>query len=481
MALTLILPSAALAQGPVEAQGLAANLVKNFGFEEFIVNSGTDQVAKEWTAFTISGSPRFGQGTKLHTSPERIEGKDSQVLRMDELSEGGVYQIISGLTTGVWYSVVGYVLSIFETSAHADPSAFDGLIIKQIGVDPYGGRNALSEDIVWGPLIDKNADRVTWGERLTFLAQQSTATVFVRVECLRAVTPDRGYHTDVYIDAVQVRRSGVAQVTVPEGTQAGAFKVSWAATVPGATSTEASIIEYDVQYRDGIGQWQNWLQHYSGGSANFTIGKAGHTYAFRARAWARYGTAGVDRAEIFGPWAESGTVQLGQALELTVYDNHGNTVANMAAELRDSGGAVAATGTTNGSGLTYLAPGAAGQYDVLVTPFWFLAPEPVLGATVGTGIAPVGMSVRPPDDVVPDGSFEGAPAGVAPSEWTTIGDTAVVDTYDPHGGDKSLRLETGATAVGICVRRGFSLSDSYIPALSFWYTLLPPEGGSTKV
>lgn len=466
-------PLAIAAEEPITGAGLAANLVRNWSFEDttWTGDTATDRVGKEWTAFELSGTPDFRRCTEFVRNPERIDGKDCQLITGKQPFDAGIYQIVSGLTINQWYSVVAFVLTVFETAAHADPSALDGLIVRQIGVDPKGGRNPLAESVIWGPPIDKNMDRNTWGQRLTFRSEQSTATLFIRAQALQATNPAHPtWYSQVYIDAVQLRLSAVAQAIVPEEVQSGPFTVSWEARVPGAFAPEATVIEYDVQYRDGSGPWQDWQLHATGRSAIFSLAQPGHTYSFRVRAWARYTNPFT---EIFGPWAESAPVQIGRVVKLTVLDNRGHPVRGVSAGLLDDAGRVAATGATDAAGELYLAPGAGGLFQVTASPQWFLPPAPIHGVTVDQGIEPVTLTLRPPDDALADGSFEAAALGQPPEGWTVLGAAAKVTTFDSHGGLASLHLSTDANSQDVCIRRSFVLDGAYDPALSLWYRLDP--------
>jgi len=473
-------PTVATARSPIISAQAAPNLVDNWSFEEGFEGESADQkVAKEWDSFVLSGEVQFWSGYNLYgASCERIDGETSQVLKSDEAFDAGIYQIISGLKPNQWYSALVFVLSIFQTSAVDDPTIFDGKIIKQIGVDPYGGRSPTSPDIIWGPPIDKNMDRNTWGERVTFQAQETTATLFIRIRSLETIPEQYQPYYDnlVFIDGAQVRRAPIAQAVVPEETQTEAFTVSWDGVIPEVPSERyAKVIEYDVQYRDGVGEWQDWLQHTTSSQQTFDLGNPGHVYTFRVRAWARY----YDPfAEIFGPWAESAPVQIGRVAELAVTDNLGNAVMGVRAQLLDpQSQALVASATTDFYGLAYLAPPTEGEYDLTVSPAWYLDPPPVHGVTIGPGVEPVAITLRPPDDVVEDGSFEADEPRTPPDEWPVIGTGAEISQRQAHTGTNSLRF----SASNVCVRRHFTLNQAYRPVFSLWYRIDPGVQGMQKL
>ncbi len=474
------------ATGPFrsEAQtGVAANLTRNWSFETFEGTDVTQRVAQYWVGFQLAGSDvEFRQGTQFAGAKvERIDGLDSQIIKGDEPYDAGVYQIVSGLRAGQWYSAIAYVLSVFQTSAVQDPTEFDGTIVKQIGIDPAGGRNPLSPSIIWGEPIDKNMDRATWGQRLTLEAQGPSATFYIRVQALQGVSHP-SYDNIAFIDGAQVRLAPVSQAIVPEIAPPGPFEVSWKSVVPNAYAAEATVIEFDVQFRDGLGPWQDWLSHTTAGSSTFALGTPGHEYSFRVRGWARYtGTPALGSyAELYGPWAESAAVRLGRVIRATAHDNRGFAVYQVPFDLLLDG-TVVSTALTDGAGDAFLADGEGQVYSVGARDTLFKAPPPIHNVVIGPGISPVGVTLLPPDDVVPDGSFEASLPGQPPAGWSTSSDLARVTDYRYHAGLQGIELSTDIETAGVCMARTFEVTEAYLPVLAFWYRLEPPPGGMSKV
>ena len=71
----------------------------------------------------------------------------------------------------------------------------------------------------------------------------------------------------------------VSTVAALAGQSPATFTVSWS----GSDVGPAGVQNYDVQYRDGAGDWTDWLTGTTDTSASFT-GVGGHTYYFRCRA-----------------------------------------------------------------------------------------------------------------------------------------------------------------------------------------------------
>lgn len=476
--LSLLPVAGARAEEGVGAQGVAANLVMNWSFETFEGFTVYDRVGQYWDAFVLSGnSVEFRQGTQFAgVNVERIDGRDSQIIKSDEPFDAGVYQIVAGLQPDQWYSALAYILTVYQTSAVEDPRDFDGMMVKQIGVDPTGGRNPLSPSVIWGEPVDKNMDRNTWGHRLTFQATGYSATFYIRVQALQGVS-HAAYDNLAFIDGAQLRLAPVSQAIVPDTAPAGPFEVKWQSVVPNAWTTEARVISHDVEYQDGLGPWQRWLTQTTSGGQEFNLVVPGHEYSFRVRAWAQY--VGPF-AEMHGPWAESAAVRLGRVIEATALDNRGNAVAGIPFELR-SQSAVVASAVTDGAGHAYLAGEENVPYQVIARDTWFRAPPPVHNVLIGPGISPVAVTVMPPDDVVPDGSFEQATTGQVPVGWSASGPMARVTDYRYHTGVRSVELATDLDYTGVCLARDFVVEGAYLPTLSFWYRLQPGEGGMVKV
>lgn len=478
VALSLSPAAGARAEEGVAAQGVAANLVMNWSFETFEGRTVYDRVGQYWDVFVLSGdSVEFRQGTQFAgVNVERIDGRDSQIIKSDEPFDAGVYQVVTGLQPNQWYSALAYILTIYQTSAVEDPRDFDGTMVKQIGVDPTGGRNPLSSSVIWGEPVDKNMDRDTWGHRLTFQATGYSATLYIRVQALQGVSYE-AYDNLAFIDGAQLRLAPVSQAIVPDTAPAGPFEVKWQSVVPNAWATEARVISHDVEYRDGLGPWQRWLTQTTTGGQEFGLVVPGHEYSFRVRAWAQYASR---FAEMPGPWAESAPVRLGRVIEATALDNRGNAVAGVPFELRRDAATVACA-VTDGAGRAYLAGEENVPYQVIARDTWFRAPPAVHNVVIGPGISPVAVTVMPPDDVVLDGSFEGATTGEAPPGWSASGPMARVTDYRYHTGVRSVELATDMDYTGVCLAAVFDLEDTYLPTLSFWYRLLPGEGGMAKV
>ena len=167
---------------------------------------------------------------------------------------------------------------IFSAVGSNSPSG--AKMVKRVGIDPAGGTDPDSSTVIWGDpdTANKNFNDVRGAARAT----ANKMTVFISVTNVIDVYPD---WNAAWIDAVLVEEAPECTASSPNSAS-GNFTVSWGTSNP----PNGEILYYDVQYKDGIdGVWTALLPPKSEATqTTFTVGRAGHTYYFRARAWASY-------------------------------------------------------------------------------------------------------------------------------------------------------------------------------------------------
>jgi hypothetical protein len=171
---TLATPTA-LAQEP-------ENLIVNWSFEDgFYPYPMGGGVANCWVAFveeTIPPeTPPIFRLTGYDDFPEAIEGIHSQRIWSDGTGFiAGIYQQVPGVTPGVAYKA-------WVVWAAVQSSGSDEFIMgRKIGIDPYGGTDSRSPDIVWSQEI-WGYDKKQFGLlNVSAVAQDETITVFLRVD-----------------------------------------------------------------------------------------------------------------------------------------------------------------------------------------------------------------------------------------------------------------------------------------------------------
>jgi hypothetical protein len=158
------------------------NLIVNWSFEDgFYPYPMGGGVANCWVAFveeTIPpATPPIFRLTGYDDFPEAIEGIHSQRIWSDGTGFiAGIHQQVLGVTPGVAYKA-------WVVWAPVRSSGSDGFIMgRKIGIDPYGGTDSRSPDIVWSPEIwgpDKKQFELL---KVSAVAQAKTITVFLRVD-----------------------------------------------------------------------------------------------------------------------------------------------------------------------------------------------------------------------------------------------------------------------------------------------------------
>lgn len=445
------------------ASGASVNLTQNWGFEEGFKANG---VGLGWKPFVLSGTVTYANTIEYFwPGAEHTEGETSQLIISKTAFTAGLYQQISGVTIGQPYAAKAAMLTFFESSA---PPTNDGTMEKLVGIDPYGGTNPNSSNVVWSP-VDAH-DEAPWVDvRVAAVARSTTITLFVRVNCLEPVGHP-SLDNQVFIDAVMLAQAPTVSASSPPASYSPTFTVTWE---DGQAAPGGYIVKYDVQYQDDVNNtWTLWQDKTSDTSAQFT-GVIGRTYTFRARAYEKY-TAWYD-IRLAGAWSDGDTttrVAMMGGVEGYVRDNR--DVPLLSATVSLSGTAISCD-TTDG-GHYQVTPASPGTYDVLASGLGYAPPPEVRGLELQEDLVNLDFTLRPLDDVLENGDFEGSL-----SPWQTVAGGIVEPTLvddDPRSAGYSLALGEGSTIEGTCaVTQALEIPPTmYLPTLSFWYRT-PGSGG----
>lgn len=221
--LLALLPATALADDPCGA----GNLLPNCGFDTF-QGEPPRQVPSGWTPFILSGDLTFMQDTDtMYAAPS---------LRMWSswgTFTAGIFTQVGGLQPGA-----AYIASIGWGGPNA-PETFG----RRLGIDPTGGTDPASPNVVWGPLhygpgrvLNRPGPHSPDKPNLDVaaVAQSPTVTVFVWVE-----HPNSTGDNLIFIDNVGLRQDSSAPVA-PTATPAPPTAVAAAPTatrIPAAPPT----------------------------------------------------------------------------------------------------------------------------------------------------------------------------------------------------------------------------------------------------
>jgi len=409
-------------------------------------------VAQNWTAFTKSGvTPKYRMTSGAE---EKVEGDHSQMYWETGAFAAGIYQQVS-VTPGTDYAAQAKILAIWESSLPRP----DGKMLKQMGIDPNGGTDPNSPDIVWGPTRERH---MVWESvKTSATAISSTITLFVLVDSEASSNSN-----EVFVDAVVLTEAPSASATSPALSTDLSFTVNWS----GTPAYSGDSLEYDVEYKVDDGPWTFWKG--KTGSTSFIFGPTspttveyGHTYHFQARAWEEY---------------ENWPAEVAVKLPGVFAGGNGDTstfVGGIYGRVRNhwacpvGGATVAVSGTassttTDGSGSYGLPLPAEGSYEVTATHSGYGSPPGIaIDVYSATTTIPLTFTLRPPDDVVVNGDFEGDLSG-----WTTTGTAPTVVTTPLRSGDYSLAM-SGTSGI----TQTHSVSGMHEPTLSFWYTIVTSE------
>jgi hypothetical protein len=460
-----VLALALIATASPSASGASVNLTQNWGFEGGFKANG---VGVGWNRFVLSGNVTYANTIEYFwPGAEHTEGETSQLLISKTAFSAGLYQRINGVTIGKPYAAKAAMLTLFESSA---PPTHNGTMQKLVGIDPYGGTNPNSANIVWSPVDDH--DEAPWVDvRVAAVAKSTTITLFVRVNCLQPVSHP-SLDNQVFIDAVMLARAPTVSASSPPDSYSSTFTVTWE---NGQAAPGGYIVKYDVQSKDDVNNtWILWQDKTRDTSAQFA-GVVGRTYTFRARAYEKYTDwYGI---RLVGAWSHGDTT----TKVVTIGGVEGHVRDNRDVRLLSATVTLAGTGlsTDTGDGGHYqLIPSTQGTYDVSASGLGYNAPPQVHDVELQEDVVSLDFTLRPLDDVVQNGDFEGDLSGWYAEPESIVEPQVVEDGV--RSGNHSLALGMGSTITGTCAvtQAVYITPTMYSPTLSFWYRTPTAGAGS---
>jgi hypothetical protein len=223
LAALFLLPAIASA-GPLDPCR-DGNLLPNCNFNEF-VGSPPRQVPNGWTPFVLSGDLDFRQvlGEECHS----FDQPSCLIMRSDGLVfKAGLWRQVGGLQPGATYrAAIGW----------GGPNAPTDSFGRQLGIDPTGGTDPGSPNVIWGPKHFGDGRSLSYDEPysaeypsidVSAAAQGDTLTVFVLV--------DHTYSTGnnfIYLDQIGLRLDPNAAPPSPTAVPPTATPLSTAIAAP---------------------------------------------------------------------------------------------------------------------------------------------------------------------------------------------------------------------------------------------------------
>ena len=198
----------------------SSNLLENGDFEgEFIELEGAEprNVAVGWTPWHITraeSSPSFANhDPNYDAETDRIrldeEGSAQKYFTLFATHQGGIYQEVDSVTSGTTYRFSLYAHVWSSSFEDADVSEDPGAVVVRVGIDPDGGTDGASEDILWSTAAAFFYDAYRQYAVIA-TAESSTITVFVE-----STVGEPRANNYIYLDDAVLE---VASETTVEGT-----------------------------------------------------------------------------------------------------------------------------------------------------------------------------------------------------------------------------------------------------------------------
>jgi hypothetical protein len=151
------------------------NLALNGGFFPDLHDTPYGPVVNPWQPFIFSGSPPQFRWV----NNEGIFRGQSEQLFSTGAFDAGIMQTVQGLQPGSYYWFrLGWAPAAKSFNGPNDPSSSVGV---KVGVDPYGGTDPTSPNVIWGAdLFGDNKALNRPQLTMIFAAQASSATIFLR-------------------------------------------------------------------------------------------------------------------------------------------------------------------------------------------------------------------------------------------------------------------------------------------------------------
>ncbi len=229
---------------PIGAQG--ANLLQNPGFEgDYVPFNGdtSEQMAPGWSPWFVKHQPSDAGFANLPPqyqpaeNPKRVRsGSHAQeYLTFFATHRGGVFQNVAA-TAGTKYLFSIWV-NVWSTQLDdPDQSQQPGHLIVRVGIDPTGGTDGTSSNIVWqaAPELYDQYQQVS----VEAVAQGSSITVFTE-----SAPKDPVKNNNTYLDdASLVAETGQGGATVAPTSGGGAVTATNAGPTGNAPTVSASTV-----------------------------------------------------------------------------------------------------------------------------------------------------------------------------------------------------------------------------------------------
>ncbi|GAB4459102.1 MAG: hypothetical protein Kow0031_39290 [Anaerolineae bacterium] len=457
--------------------GRAAGSFSNGGFEVYQSYNGEnwrgfpEKYGADWSVQVISEDGLHFMDSKTFTeflvavfgagyNNYRLEGDYSQAFASRRGFNFVFFQTVT-VNPGTDYAFGGKIVTYWKGPGGERD---DTKIFKRIGLDLNGGTDYSSANVIWTDW--ESIDNSWTSPALAATASGPQITVFIQVDNrggdVGATSLNSGH-----IDNFKFEEAPLASINMPAQAQPGSVTATWNAAIPAPSPW--AVWGYDVQFKDaGSNTWQTLQTHDGNNNQNTQYsfsGEAGKTYSLRVRPWMQWGTGDAATSAMPGMWQEK-SVTIGGAVNGRVTNHLGLGLDNIAVSV--SG---APTSTLSTDGGQFSLPTGAGTFSVLATSTAEFVAPPTSTVTVAdlssNGSLVITMRPTGAAQALANNDFETGVDG-----WAIVG-SAARSTLDSHTGQGSLLISGTAT-----VSQTGSLSNTFNPALSFWYKADAPFAAS---
>lgn len=218
--------------------------------ENLLPNCNFDGGTSGWTPFTEEGSAQFsvlqgGGGCHAPLCPAGYIVTESHFV-------GGIYQQVpAGKGNTYFANIVWLAFDSFANDNSVNSVA--GGISRRMGIDPFGGTDPGSSNVIWGPENWRNDCKICANQEVTAQAQADTITVFLRIDDrwrLRAAekgfsvpaSKDQFWLDDIGLKLVEGSAAPPSSPTPPPPTDTPVPEPPTATPVPATEEPQEEII-----------------------------------------------------------------------------------------------------------------------------------------------------------------------------------------------------------------------------------------------
>lgn len=178
--------------------------------ENILPNCNFDNGTSGWQTFIEEGSADFSvlQGGGECHAPLCPAG----YIVSQNYFVGGIFQQVPAVKGNTYYGNIVWL--VFDSLSNDNSiNSVVGGISRKVGIDPFGGTDSRSPNIVWGPENTRNDCKICASQEVTATAQADTITMFLRIDDRwRQRAAEKGYSVPPSKDQFWLDDFGLKQV-----------------------------------------------------------------------------------------------------------------------------------------------------------------------------------------------------------------------------------------------------------------------------